>query len=667
MTSPHTARRFSMATALAVTASLVAATPGSAQPSPSDPPSLPKWVATEDKVPQDYDYTREETDWTTRDVSTRASADSLIAAAGATALTAAGGKEVGVVAVRKVAGRPVVTTQKVSGAAGMRTAIAGLQADRSVVSLSVDHRRKVLSAPVRPAAAECTDGRPSSPYQWDYAALGLKSVHDSGVSGTGTTVAVIDSGVDGKQPDLKGQVLSGADYVSGGNGWNDQVGHGTHVAGTVAALNNGVGTTGVAPGAKILPVRVADADGFAWDSDTASGIQYSVNKGVQVINLSLAGGPDSVISTMIKYALSKNVLVAAAAGNERDEGNPVRYPAAYPGVLGVGATNQKKAPTFYSESHSYVRIAAPGENIVSTVPVNSAAPEGLCLSSGTSMAAPHVAGTAALLYQATGRQVRGSKAVAFLIGSTTYAGAAGYDMLTGYGIVNPGKAVSSAKCWVARTCTIPLANVRDNASQRWVQRAHIHLSAAGPSTVSLLNWPKWLAKGTKKPTQMTYPLTATTYYRQRAVSVYLWAAARRIGPQSSINYYAGLLGKGYTQQEVYAILMASSETYKKAGNTNTKWVTYAYREVTGFTPSSAALKYYVNELARGVSRRDVSRRLIGSPYGLGRIIDVQYQRFLGRAPSSGSRAYWVKQLKAGVSVRSISANLVASPEYRKKY
>jgi thermitase len=211
-------------------------------------------------------------------------------------------------------------------------------------------------------------------------------------SGQGITVAVLDTGVDFKHPDLAGQVLAGPDMIDRDQNPQDLHGHGTHVAGTIAALrNNGLDIVGVAPAARILAVRVLDAQGQGSMSAIADGVLAAVQAGAQVINMSLGGASDGLtLRRAIEQAQQAGVLVVAAAGNEGS--TRLSYPAAYPGVLSVGATNAQDQRTSFSNHGTWVNIAAPGDRILS-----SRLGGGTKAMSGTSMAAPHVAAAAAML------------------------------------------------------------------------------------------------------------------------------------------------------------------------------------------------------------------------------------------------------------------------------
>jgi subtilisin family serine protease len=242
----------------------------------------------------------------------------------------------------------------------------------------------------------------------------------------------------------------------------DDCGHGTHVAGTIAAIpNNGKGGSGAAPAVKILPVRVLAAANQCggWSSDVARGIVWAANRGARVINLSLGGpGPDSALANAVKYARSKGAVVVAAAGNNHSKCTPYKnktvYPGASTGSIGVGAVDSNFQHACFSNQGSYVDIAAPGVQIYSTVtvPPNPYA-YGYSKWSGTSMATPHVAAAAALVLAY--RPVCSPDQVESRLETTAVRlprYTAGDTKLYGNGLVDPAQALKVLKGLPSNKC-----------------------------------------------------------------------------------------------------------------------------------------------------------------------------------------------------------------------
>ena len=194
-----------------------------------------------------------------------------------------------------------------------------------------------LSAPNADRVAAEASNDPLIWLQWGHYSVNATDAWEI-TQGAGVIVAVIDSGVDLAHEDLAANLLPGFDFFSNDADPSDEHGHGTHVAGTVAAVrNNSFGATGIAPEASILPVRVCGPPGSGCSSDAiAEGIEWAVNSGADVINLSLGGpSPVGVIEEAVAFAISSDVVVVASAGN--DGIATPNYPAAHPGVVGVGA------------------------------------------------------------------------------------------------------------------------------------------------------------------------------------------------------------------------------------------------------------------------------------------------------------------------------------------
>ncbi|MCM3666950.1 S8 family peptidase [Mesobacillus subterraneus] len=218
--------------------------------------------------------------------------------------------------------------------------------------------------------------------------------------GKGIKVAVLDTGCETAHPDLKDRIIGGRNFTdddrSNPDIYTDYNGHGTHVAGTIAAQENEAGVIGVAPEAGLLIVKVLNKAGSGKYDWIIKGIHYAIEQKADIISMSL-GGPADVpeLHEAIKTAVNNNILVVCAAGNEGDgddSTNEFAYPGAYNEVISVGAINLERGSSEFTNSHNEIDLVAPGEGITSTYLNGKYA-----TLSGTSMAAPHVSGALALI------------------------------------------------------------------------------------------------------------------------------------------------------------------------------------------------------------------------------------------------------------------------------
>lgn len=280
--------------------------------------------------------------------------------------------------------------------------------------------------------------------------------------GNGVKVAVIDTGIDKSHPDLTENIKGGINFVQSGRGakaiidptaWNDDNGHGTHVSGTIAAADNAIGVIGVAPEAQLYGVKVLNSAGSGYVSDIISGVEWSVNNNIQVINMSL--GLTSHVQALqdaVNAADNAGVVVVAAAGNSGDGNaatNNVNYPAKYSSTIAVSATDSIDRIATFSSDGVEVEIAAPGVNIYSTTRGG-----GYGNMSGTSMATPHVAGVIANVLAAPvvpaadlnqNGQWNANEVRSYLQITSDDLGTTGRDVFFGYGLVDTEEVVTSTQ------------------------------------------------------------------------------------------------------------------------------------------------------------------------------------------------------------------------------
>ena len=255
--------------------------------------------------------------------------------------------------------------------------------------------------------------------------------------------AVLDTGVDATHPDLAGHVRSGGDFIDGDADPQDEFGHGTAVAGVIAAsTNNKAGVAGISWGATVLAERVLGTEGSGSMCTVAAGMIDAVDAGAKVLNLSLGGGGEAcplITSKALEYAHDHGSLVVASAGNDGLHGNPVEYPAGCSGAFAVGATDPRDRKAGFSEYGPQIDITAPGVQVLTTSWAEGGK-HGYAFESGTSLSAPVVSGAAALLFSLhptwTPDQVR-----ARLVATAQDKGKRGRDDYFGAGIVDIGRAL----------------------------------------------------------------------------------------------------------------------------------------------------------------------------------------------------------------------------------
>ena len=354
-----------------------------------------------------------------------------------------------------------------------------------------------------------------------------------GYTGKGVVVAVVDTGVDYNHEDLKNNIWTnskeipgngidddGNGYVDDNYGWNfadknnntlDNNGHGTHVSGTIAGENNNYGVTGIAYDAKIMPVKVLDESGSGSYTSIAKGIRYAVNNGANVINLSL-GGAYSIptLESAIDYASSKGVIVVMAAGN--DGGSSPDYPASYASKSGiaVGAVDRNNNLADFSNrsgTNQISYVTAPGVKVYSSVPNNQYATY-----SGTSMAAPHVAGVVALMLSAnsklTDAQVR--EIVADTAGNSTQTTTSSLNLSNANSLASQVIADTAVNNTPTTISNLNISNTSSLAKQAMSDDNLLHINAQ--TTNYLTSQTTSSFNNSNVGSLMSQPITETTKY-----------------------------------------------------------------------------------------------------------------------------------------------------------
>lgn len=283
---------------------------------------------------------------------------------------------------------------------------------------------------------------------WGVKRISAGALHDAGNKGMDVKVAVIDTGIDYNHSDLAANYSGGYDFVNNDTDPMDDNGHGTHVAGTIAALDNNVGVVGIAPEAKLYALKVLNSSGSGSFSDVIAALQWAVDNGIQVTNNSYGSesNPGGIVQVAFDNSAAMGVLHIAAAGNSGNHkgiGNNVGYPAAYNSVVAVAATDKNDNRASFSSTGNQVELTAPGVTINSTKLGG-----GYIEYSGTSMASPHVAGSAALVIAAgitdkNGNGLINDEVRQALNNTALDLGVAGRDTLYGFGLVNVAAAVAS--------------------------------------------------------------------------------------------------------------------------------------------------------------------------------------------------------------------------------
>ena len=287
-----------------------------------------------------------------------------------------------------------------------------LRKDPDVQSVLIDEKVEILAQEV----------------PWGIERVKAISAH-SITKGTGIKVAILDTGIDMNHEDLKDNYKGGYNVISPGSPPIDGHGHGTHVAGTIAARDNNLGVIGVAPEADLYSIKVLTDDGWGYWSWIVAGIEWCIENNMHVVNMSLGGSRDPGIEDIFNSAYQHGILLVAAAGNSGAGANTVVWPARYDSVIAVAAVDSADQRAWFSSTGPAVELAAPGVGVLSCVPGNNYE-----IHSGTSMACPHVVGSSALCWSLR-TEMSNVDVRKWLQENALDLGSLGRDNSFGYGLV----------------------------------------------------------------------------------------------------------------------------------------------------------------------------------------------------------------------------------------
>ena len=309
--------------------------------------------------------------------------------------------------------------------------------------LPIDYQFKAVDAPdpdrAQVLAADMTND-PYSSRQWGMKMIGMEAAWQSGLTGEGVRVAIIDTGVSTQTRDIDpDRLLTGKSFVDGVDSTEDTMGHGTFVAGIIGATkDNGIGIAGIAPGVTIIPLRTS-TDGKSKDKLGTAAVYAAVDDfDCDIINISYGSKyPQTGMREALQHAISKGVIVICAGGNSGDES--LFYPAAFPEAIGVGGVNKYLEKSSFSHTNNSIFVTAPGNDIVSLNLTNGAVRE----ANGSSYSTPVVTGIAALLREAH-PEMTNDQFKEILKASCWDLGDEGYDTTFGWGLVQAPKAILKA-------------------------------------------------------------------------------------------------------------------------------------------------------------------------------------------------------------------------------
>lgn len=503
---------------------------------------------------------------------------------------------------------------------------------------------------------------------WGIDVIGVPAAWESGLTGEGTKIAVVDTGI-APHEDLN--IAGGVSCTLYTSSYFDDNGHGTHVAGIIGAQDNQLGTVGVAPQASLYSVKVIDAGGAGTLSDLIAGIDWSIINDMDIINLSIGTPDDSpALRQIVDEAYSQGLTLVAAAGNDGTVfGNTdtVKYPANYDSVIAVGAIDKGINRADWSACGSQLEITAPGEAIISTYLNNTYA-----TLSGTSMAAPYVAGIMALLIEAH-PDYSNAELRAALDTEVIDLGIAGRDTWYGYGLVQSPVLLTHAD-FVARFYQLCLLREPgDSELNYWINQLDSGQKTGADLASGFIFSDEFIARDIEDDEYIDI-LYHTMLARNPDTSGEAYWLDRLAEGKSRLQVLAGFVGSNeFTQLcDDYGITPGSIDLNEldESRADITAFVTRFFQLCLERDPDEAGLAYWVEQLVDGhktgadiadgffFSREFQARNLTDTEF-----LEILYAACLGRQPDHGGLEYWLDKMSSGISRLEVVAGFVKSQEF----
>ncbi len=416
-----------------------------------------------------------------------------------------------------------------------------------------------------------TPNDPSYWSQWHLPKMNLPATWDKTVGSSSIIIAVVDTGVDSDHADLTGKFAAGYNTITNNTNWNDDQGHGTHVAGIAAgATDNGIGTAGVCMSCRIMPIKAMSSNGSGYTSDIAEGVRWAADNGAKIINLSL--GSTNYSLTMIdaiNYAYNKGALIVAAAGN--DNSGAAYYPAAYNNVLAVAATDSNNNRASFSNYGAHVDVSAPGVSILATT-----FDGGYGYKQGTSMATPNVAGVAGLIFSYNPTMTP-AQVEQLLKNTASDLGSPGKDDYYGFGLVNALAAINNVVDSTAPSAPTSLtATVRTTSiSLSWLASTdNVGVTSyevfSGATSLGTTTSTGFTATGLTTNTNYTFTVRA----KDAAGNVSAASTALTTKPQASTNAYSHTITLDKANDFNGNTNVSGNETFSTSTNNFFSYVTW---------------------------------------------------------------------------------------------